>query len=47
MNSHTEAFREGYQAYKDGVSSYDNPYTYDSDEWEEWDDGWSQAAWDD
>ena len=45
----SDAREEGYRAYQDGVSQYDNPYN-NNEEWDlhlAWDEGRSQAAWDD
>lgn len=41
-----EIRREGYWAYLDGKSRYDNPYTED---WyyDAWQEGFDDAAWDD
>jgi hypothetical protein len=51
----TEAYLEGYRAYQDGLSKYDdNPFVDDyeigGDDWHlyfAWRDGWESAAWDD
>jgi ribosome modulation factor len=33
----------GYNAYFDGLSLEDNPYTEDSYEYDEWENGWEKA----
>lgn len=45
----TDARDEGYNAYLKGLSRYDNPFN-NNDEWElhlAWEEGHSNAAWDD
>jgi hypothetical protein len=45
----SDAREEGYRAYRDGLMSDDNPYN-NNEEWDfylAWNEGWSQAAWDD
>ena len=51
MTDYTEsdARDDGYRAYQDGLSSDDNPYN-NHDDWDlhlAWNEGWSNAAWDD
>jgi len=43
----SEAYREGYRAYSDGLAASDNPYNADLPEWEEWKEGYHDAGWDD
>lgn len=35
-----EIFKEGQQAYKDGLGSYENPYAGNTDQYVEWLQGW-------
>ena len=45
----SDAREEGYRAYQNGMGSEDNQYN-NNDEWDfylAWDEGWSNAAWDD
>jgi len=44
-----DARNEGYRAYRDGLMPDDNPYN-NNEEWDlhlAWQEGWSQAGWDD
>lgn len=43
MNSNTLEFEEGKQAYKDGLSQYENPYSGFTEGHEEWENGWYDA----
>ena len=40
-------YREGYNAYLDGLTKDDNPYCSDEAEWEEWLEGYYEAGFDD
>ena len=43
------AREDGYRAYQNGLSRDDNPYN-NNEEWDlhlAWQEGWSQAGWDD
>jgi hypothetical protein len=45
----SDAREEGYRAYQDGLMPGDNPYN-NNEEWDlhlAWQEGWSQAGWDD
>ncbi len=45
----SDARDDGYRAYQDGKTVHDNPFN-NNDEWDlhlAWNEGWSQAAWDD
>ena len=37
------AFDDGYQAYIDDIDLDDNPYEFDTDEYDEWEEGWLTA----
>lgn len=43
----SEAYKEGYNAYCNDLTIVDNPYFSDMQEWEDWKNGWYDAAWDD
>ena len=36
-------YHDGSYAYEEGVSSTENPYEYDTDEYVSWDNGWNDA----
>ena len=45
----SDARDDGYRAYQNGLTRHDNPYN-NNDEWDlhvAWNEGWSQAGWDD
>ena len=44
---YSDEYKEGYQAYQYGLTLIDNPYSFESEENEDWLDGWYQAAEDD
>mgnify|MGYP006302028093 CR=1 FL=1 len=43
----SSAYWEGYNAYRNNMSRLDNFYDSDTHEYEEWNKGWHDAAWDD
>lgn len=45
----SQARRDGYRAYMDGLKTVDNPYDSWAEEelWQAWLEGWHDAAWDD
>lgn len=42
-----DAYWEGYRAYQDGKSTDHNPYDSDETQYEDWKEGYYDAAWDD
>ena len=44
---YSDEYKEGYQAYQYGLILSDNPYSFESEENEDWLEGWYQAAEDD
>lgn len=44
---HTLEWREGYEAYGEGANINANPYQIDTDESDEWRDGYCEARYDD
>jgi len=39
----SEAWKLGHDAFNDGVSLADNPYSMDQSEYDDWDSGWCAA----
>ena len=41
--ANNEAYKEGYDAYWDGVDASDNPYDDDTEDCRSWEEGWRAA----